>query len=278
MIVTDKTPGFKAFKAHCAYFGIPDDTIINVEELPKPPRVPREAKTATTDEINYADLGSIDITGGRYRNNLSWYKKANTFDGKTTYYYVDFYYTDPMWNGNSIGSDVDAVLRFLKKNAAFPTTETTVWGINVKNKKLLKVGKWVNVVDLAKDLMKKHQTEFEHNMYLLNQNDALGRLANVRRLVTDTTLLTKLSNKDTVAKFRALTRLAKDVQEVNTDTASICKLFGLKATAKGTLDIDVKEFEKILEEKYLGVFSMVDHYSAPAAKLARVINFIDEKS
>jgi hypothetical protein len=28
----------------------------------------------------------------------------------------------------------------------------------------------------------------------------------------------------------------------------------------------------------MGIFTMFDHYSAPAAKVARLINFIDEKS
>ena len=280
MIVTDKTPGFKAFKAHCAYLGIPDSTIINVEQLPKPPRVPREAKTATTDEINYIEFSSVDITPTRYHNSMTWWKKANTFDGKETYYYIDFYYADPVKpDGSDLGSKVDELLRFLKaKNVLTSDKVTHIWGINVKNKPLLKVGNWVNIYDLAKKEIKKHQETIEQNLYLLGQNDALSRMANVRKLVGETQLRSKLTNKDTVEKFSNLIKLAKEVQEVPTDAVSLGNMFGIKAKENIPLIVNLKELEKLLEEKYMGIFTMIDHYSSPTAKLARVINFIDEKS
>jgi len=280
MIVTDKTDGFKAFKAHCAYLGIPDTALTHIEDLPKPPRVPREAKTATTDEINYIEFSSVDITSTRYHSSMTWWKKANTFDGKETYYYIDFYYTDPVKpDGSDLGSKVDELLRFLKaKNVLTSDKVTHIWGINVKNKHLLKVGNWVNIYDLAKKEIKKHQETIEQNLFLLGQNDALSRMANVRKLIGETQLRSKLTNKDTVEKFNNLIKLNKEVQEVPTDTVSLGNMFGIKAKENVPLIINLKELEKLLEEKYMGIFTMVDQYSSPTAKLARVINFIDEKS
>ena len=279
MIVTDKTPGFKAFKAHCIFFGIPVSTTVNIEQLPKAPRIPREARTATTDEINYAELSNVDTESSRYRESVSWHKKANTFDGKETYYYINFYYSDPvMPDGTSLGSSINEILRFLACIKVFPNTVKIIWGINVKNRNLLKVGKWINIYDIAKTEIKKHQSEYEQNLYLLELRDALGRLAKVRRLINDENLLTKLDNKNTENKFRELLRLAIEVQNIGSDTIALANLFGIKAKSHTANSFDIKEFEKMLTDKYLDIFTMFDHYSCAGEKLARLINFIDEKS
>jgi hypothetical protein len=97
-------------------------------------------------------------------------------------------------------------------------------------------------------------------------------------MISDTNLLGKIENKDTVARFKSLIQLAKDVQEIPSDTTALCNVYGVKAKSHGAVAIDLKAFEESVEEKYMGIFTMFDHYSAPAAKVARLINFIDEKS
>ena len=282
MLVIDKSPGFKYFKTHCTYLGIPDTALVHIEDLPKPPRIPREAKTATTNEINYVVLEGFKSDARS--NNVWWGKKANTFNGKDTYYYIDFYYSDAVLPGKrgviggKLGSDVDVIIRFLKSKNIFAKDTTHVWGINVKNKHLLKVGTWVNIYDLAKKEATKYSDEWGHNLYLMNLGDSLSRLSNVRRMASDA-LLSKIANKETIATFKAFIDLTAKVHEINTsDTQSLTKLFKIEPKNNEKQSFNLKEFEKLLEEKYMGIFTMMEYHSVPAAKLARIVNFIDEKS
>jgi len=282
MLVIDLSPHFEVFKAHCATMGIPDSALVHIESLPKPPRVPREAKTATTDEINYINVSDIDADttqNRRYFNNCHWWKKPNTFNGAETYYYVDFYYNDQQWKGKTISDEMDAILRFLKTQKKLDGV-TTIWGINKKNEKLLKVGNWVNIVDLAEAEMKKDKVRevYEQNLYLLGLSDIVSRLSNVRRILADTTLLANLEDKTTIKRFKALVSVGNDINAVHSDTMSLTKTFGVKAKMHTSPDVDPRELEKLIKERYFNVFGFVDHYSTRGTDLARLINFIDSKS
>ena len=278
IIVVDKTPGFKAFKAHCKYLGVPDSTVVCIEDLPRPPRFPREPKTATTDEINFMDYSSVEVTSTSRCHNMYWDKKANTFDSKDTYYYIDFYYNDPVTPDDKKLENVGEMIRFLKSHKAIPETTKIIWGINKKNKYLLKVGTWINIYELAKKEIKKNQDKYEHNMYLLSLNDSLSRLSNVRRFIADGVLASNVTNKDTASKFKGLVKITKDIQEVPLDTPGICTLFDIKPKCHIPLPIDIKVFESEIERKYFGIFSMLDHYSSKIVQVAKLINFIDENS
>jgi hypothetical protein len=279
MLVTDFSPGFKTFKAHCECLGIPNDALVHIESLPKPPRVPREAKTATTDEINYVNTAEIDVDESRgYRTSTSWWRKPQTFTGAGTYYYVDFFYSDQQWKGKTITDQMDAVLRFVKQKKIVPETLDVIWGINKKNQKLLKVGKWVNIMDLAEKAMTKHGAEIEQNLYLLTLTDSVNRLSNIRRIIGNTTLLTNLKDKDTIKRMKGVIELSSCIGKVPTDTKALAYVFGIKTKMHTSPDVDPSEFEKWVKERYFNVLSFVDQYSTNGAQLARLINFIDEKS
>lgn len=278
MIVIDKSLGFKVFKAHCAYLGVPDTTIYNIEELPIPPRAPREKTTATTDEIHFVHTSWFEKVS--HRDYFSWGKQANTFDSNETYYYVDFYYSDPVTPENgSIGEAFNNMIRFLIDKEVISSKKVeTIWGINVKNKRLLKTGKWINVYELAKKEVEKHRKEIEQSLFVLSQAGAVARTSSFRGIFNNTDLKSKLKNKNTIKVFSDLITLATQVNNAENGMVPVAKLFGIVAKEHSPLISDVATVENLLANKYMGIFNMLNQYSYNTENLAKIINFIDEKS
>ena len=244
--------------------------------MPKPPRVPREARTATTDEINHADISSVDDRYG-----VSWSRRAAKFDATETYYYVDFYYTTPTWKTKDVGHTITSIIRFLKNHKSFPNGVTSVYGINKKNQHLLKVGTWINIVDLAKKLAAKKRSELEHNLYLfeLNESGELSGFGNVNRIISNSnSFMDHLKNRDTKNMFEGFVELRKVAGNTNSDYKTVCNLFGFLAKKHMPLPVDLEHFKKTLNVKYMGIFNMLDVYGTIGVNMANLINFIDEKS
>jgi hypothetical protein len=277
-LITDLSPNFSVLKKHQAYLGLPDSAMIEVESLPKPPRVARTARQASTNEISVASI--VDVTGDRY-SSVHWWKDAAKFESTGTYYYVDFYCTNPTWNGKEVGEgDVSHIVRYLKVNKEFPDKVLHIYGINKKNAPMKKVGKWINIVDLAKKLVTKNKDELEQILFTCGKSQEASALGNVRRIISggSSSFINALKNKDTITMFKEFIELGNASASVNLDIPPVCQFFGVKSVQHNPLPIDLNKFKSALRVKYLNIFDMLDPYTTPGAGMANIINFIDEKS
>jgi hypothetical protein len=273
ILVCDQSPNFKVFKAHCKYLGIPDTAIINIEELPKPPRVARATRTVATDEINYVDLEGVNS------HSVYWNRKAEKFEPTGTYYYVDFYYSTPTWKkDDDVSSKLPAAIRFVNQTKVIPSTNKILYGINKKNKHMLTVGTWINILDLAETEAKKVQADIEHDVYISELGDKINTIGNVRRVITTPSFINKLENKKTAEMFSNFIKLGVSVEKIHPDRRIILDLFKFKAAARKPLPVDLAVFKDTINNKYLGVFGLIDSYSPNLPSVAKIINFIDEKS
>ena len=272
ILICDQSPNFKVFKAHCEYLGIPDTAIVNIEELPKPPRVARGTRTIATDEINYSSFGD----GNQY---VHWSRKSEKFEPTGTYYYVDFYYSTPTWRKDSdISTKISPVLFLLNESKVIPSTHKIFYGINKKNKHMLTVGTWINIFDLAEIEAKKKQEEIEHTVYLSGLGDKISSIGNVRRVISTPSFIKTLENKKTIEMFSGFAKLGTEIQSASSSQTILLDLFKFKAKCHKTLPVDLVEFKELLNNKYMRVFDLIDSYSNSLTGVAKIINFIDEKS
>ena len=277
-LITDLSPNFSVLKKHQAYLGLPDSLMIEVESLPKPPRVPRTARQATTDEISVANISDVAVDR---HSSVYWSRDAAKFESSGTYYYVDFYYTNPTWNNKEMNDgQVSHIVRYLKINKEFPDKLIHIYGINKKNAPMKKVGKWINIVDIAKKLITKQKTELEQTLFVVEKSREASALGNVRRIISGgaSTFINALKNKDTIAMFNGFIELGNATNVVNPDIPVVCDFFGIKSVQHQPLPVDLHKFKTALSSKYLNIFDMLDPYTTPGAGMAKVINFIDEKS
>lgn len=278
-VITDASAGNKTFFAHKAYFGWDDSIIKNIESLPKPPPVPRAKKIVNTDEIYYADISRY-IDGNSSNPYVSWGKKAQTFETTNTYYYVDFMYSEPVWQTHDIGHVMNEVVKLFVNNKLNDGSKI-IYGINRKNVNLLKFGTWINVMDVVNKYVKTNVATFEDHLYIREYKTQLASLNNLHQKVTrGSAFIKSLVNEDTRKLFQsfvsAVATADKLINEQFND--NFYQFFNITAKKHKDVPIDIAEFKKLLKNKYMGIFDMVYEYSENITGLVKVVNFIDEKS
>lgn len=283
-ILIDHTAGAVATPAYQTYFGWNSSNVLEIESLPKPPPTPRAKRVLNTDEIYYTDISEfIKPTQSRssyYRPGVNWGRKSETVDSTGVYYYVDFYYTDPRWNNKNISEFMDKIVRiFVDKK--LNNGVTTIYGINVKNKRLLKVGKWINVAELVKKELRAEKHLHEDMLHRIKVKQDFDSVHDIySKLTRSPSVVTNIKNSDTRNTFQAFMKtyseLVKLVSEIDVNFYST---FGISAKKHTDLGIDVGDFKKLLKDKYMGVIGLLgnDYYGENAA-VYKIINFIDEKS
>ena len=284
-IIVDTSPKAEYFQTHKDYFGWDKAgvSIIEIESLPKPPPAARVRKSATTDEIYYMSIASA--TNSRHGGDelrAHWYKKAETIDSTKTYYYMDFLWHGPALNGVNICSElVNDVLKVFV-DAKLNEGEDVVYGINKKNKNLLKIGTWVNVATAVKNYVAKHKENFEHNMYIkTTYTSELSNLSDViREWARNSTFTNKLTNPDTRQMFTSFSEAYTKV--VNSKDyalgSNFYTTFGITPKRHADVSVDTVAVKKVVTGKYMGLFALADNYSDKGSTFAKLVNFIDENS
>ena len=282
LIIVDASTKAETFFKHAKYFGWDSSIITNVDTLPKAPIAPRQKKTVGTDEIIQANIGDFFNTsknlGGRALS-VYWYKKAASFDSSGTYYYVDFYYNDPVYGpDNKNISDVlsDAVSVITKDKTL---TENIIYGINVKNKSMRDIGNWINVMDLVKKNIDSNKAKYEQEMYKISQGVHFSKVSHIHsKLSASPSIISNLKNDDSRNMFKTFIKTYTGVHSNPTVNSKLLDMFKVNAVKHEDLDIDPIEFTKTIETKYFNLFQLIDPYQNNPKIISNLINFIDEKS
>jgi hypothetical protein len=256
-------------KKYAEYLGLPNSCVYNVETLPKPPTVPRPEKTTTSVQEIY----KTDVSQSGYSY---WGKSSiDTVDPTKTYYYVDFFYSEPSWQGKTIDDDtlVNAVSILLESKKL--ASNVILYGINKKNSYVLKVGTWINVMDMAKTHVEKHAEKYSHLLYKVQQKSTITLYSRIKDMVSDN-LVTGIKNKETKKMFVDFITHYQEISRLSTNTA-LLQLFGVKAK-KPNDGFDFEQFHKMIVSKYFDMFSCFERYTVKNAVVCNIINFIDEKS
>jgi hypothetical protein len=286
-VFIDTSSGTKNIHSVTNYFGWSKSQVINIESLPKPPLTPREKKTAASNEVHtYAIDQMVNYIGLKRKNyrysipNIAWRRTSGTFNGAETYYYVDFLYNDPVWNEKPIGEQLTEIVYMFVK-ADLHGAADQIYGINKKNQHLLKVGNWVNVVDLVKaKVIDANKSEHENYVYMVNEYE---------KFKTCSYLHNKLNcNKDIICgvKSNATKKILNDFVEtynflsdnVNASYSDVLRLFNVSAMCHIALDCDFDKFKETMSKKYMDILELGTGYGETASIYYNIINYIDEKS
>ena len=286
-IINDLSDKFSTLKAHQKYFGWEDSIMKNIESLPKPPPTPRAARTAQADEINYASLNdfissvSNPTKYNSYGPAVHWSKKSQNIVGTGTYYYIDFYYTNPSWNGKEIEDNFQPIVKYFVEKKLNNGADV-IYGINAKNKHITKVGTWVNIMDLVKADYEKNRVDHEDYLYwTANLEEVIAFLRPVHnRLTQNPSIIKHISNEKTRQILMDFVKYHTTGSNlISTNNRNILSLFGFKAKKHKDFGFDFVEFKKVLKEKYMGLFDLCQNsYISDCSIITRIINFIDEKS
>jgi hypothetical protein len=284
-IITDASPKAKNFQLHRDYFGWDKDgvTIIEIESLPKPPPAARVKKTATTDEIFYTTVSnSVTKYGKNNQYSVGWNRKGETIDSTKTYYYMDFLWQTPAYKNENISQTMMNDIIKVYAEAKLNKGEDTFYGINAKNKNLLKIGTWVNIAELVAKYVAKHKDTFEQRNYLWNtyRNEILECSRISRVLDRGHYFLSSLANPDTKALLTNFQTNYKKFEAASDYELGTEFYTGFDITAKRHVadPVDLKELEKILTKKYMKLFDIADDYNNDGKSLANIVNFIDANS
>lgn len=281
-VIVDLSNKNETFLKHKEYFGWADDMVTNIESLPKPPVTPRQKKTAGTDEIQVANISHfIKPPTGTTHPYVRFESKPATFDSNSTYYYVDFYYFNPTWNNKNISDYMGTVVDIFV-NKKLNNSADTIYGINVKNKGLLKVGKWINVVDVVKKYIDANAKEYEQYLYTVGQKTEYLVTQKIQKALTRfPTIITNIENKETTKMFQDFLKANIKVSNADSTKCGFLSILNIKPKNHDTTAFDPKEFANALEKKYLGLFNLdIDYYSNSHATeaISKIINFIDKHS
>lgn len=282
ILIRDTSAGFATVKAHQKYFGLDDSCFINIESLPKPTRAARVKPVVTAtaaDSIYYINVS--DAAGGR-RCLSYWRKQSSNFEAAGTYYYTDFLWSDASHEGKQISMNATQVLLSEGVRQKLIGEGVTVWGINKKNKRLLKTGTWINAIDLVKKHVVKNKKSLEQYLYATNVGQTLGEFSTIRnRLAQYPKFTESISNPKTRKLFENFMQLFT-LCSTDSDKNLIADFCGIKAVKHTDLPIDSATIRKLLNDTYLGVFDIVDFYSLRDShgwkKLTDIINFIDKNT
>lgn len=285
----DTSAGNKNILALKAHFGWTNAQVINVESLPKPPPTPREKRSASTDEVFVGNLDGIieyhkpsNKTSSRYSApTLAWSRLASVFNGAETYYYVDFIYNDPIWtNGVSLKETLNEIVQLFVKNN-LNGSATKIYGINKKNQHLLKVGNWVNIIDLVKTkVIEANKAEYENYLYMLNQYDKFSDFYNLNSLLASSGIISGIKSESTRKLFNDFIQSYSSVSKVfHSERSNMLKLYNVNAVCHKPLSCDIAQFDSILKNKYMNLFNIGSgSYHQHASIYSNIINFIDAKS
>lgn len=272
-IISDQSSNTENFFKHMKYFGWETGQVINIDALPRPPATPRSKKT-----VNSNDVFTITLSDVKDRGDLFWSHKPCTVNGSGTYYYVDFLYNSPMWNGKPVEDNMSSIVNyFISKK--LDSNVTQIFGINAKNKHLIRVGNWINIVDLVKQHIEKNSKDAEDLLYKHSMIQAFMSEASLYNILLRNKHLFNMIDADstknmlqdfvnTYAKIYATNNSVGDVK--------MYTFMGFKSKQHTSLGFDIIKFSDILEKKYMGIFGMMrDVYSFDAKKMSTLINFID---
>ena len=284
-VFIDTSVGAANIKNIADYFGWSKSQVINIESLPKPPPTPREKKTASSNEVHSYMLDHmiqyIKAKDARYSvPSINWRRTSGTFNGNDTYHYVDFLYNDPIWNNKSINETLAEIVHmFVKANLHDATN--TIYGINKKNQHLLKVGNWVNIVDLVKTkVIDANKSKHENYVYMVDQYEKYSNC---------NFLYSKLnSNKEIIRNIKsdATKKMFNDFVEtynflnknVNSAYSEVLKLFNVSGVCHITLPCNLDKFKETVSKKYMNVLELGTGYGESSLIYSNIINYVDEKS
>lgn len=280
-VITDLSPGAATFFAHKKHFGWADSIVMEIEALPKPPVVPRAKRTASTDEIWYAEIpATISATSYNNSAHYRWSRRAETIDSTKTYYYVDYFYNEAMWGDKKIKHQLDNILR---EFVSYKLNEgqTVVYGINKKNQNLLKVGKWVNIVAEVKKVVIKNKEKYEEAYHLENYYTQIHEHSSLYKIFFNYKgLISNFENKETKELFQSFMAVYNKAGKAES-LEDFYSLFGITAKKHTDDPIDLDALKNVLNKKYMGIFDAFEEYCYDNTKvrtLANIINFIDKNS
>ena len=278
-IILDASNGHEILNKHKAYFGWDDSIITEIESLPKPPVASRTRAATSTDEIFVADIGNYYKT--EYSNRqleVKFLKKAADFDDKGTYYYVDFLYNDVINpKDNKPSNDLmNELVRFLVNENAI--NHTAIYGINKKNAELLETGKWINLFDVASNIISANTSKYEQELHDHAQFAKFYECSSVyNRLNNHPSIVNNIKNDDTRDMFSKFVSTRNTLSRKKFDSINLIHRLGVVAKnhAKNSFDLDA--FKAILQNKYLDIFASVQPYADCDTLIYTFINMIDEK-
>ena len=158
-------------------------------------------------------------------------------------------------------------------------SETMIYGINVKNKNLLKIGKWINIFDIVKKVVHADKAKYEQDLYRIQSRAKFETVNGIyNKLTRHPQIVSNITNADTRKKFQTFVKSYSELLKDSFNNVKFLEIFDIKANKHVELDIDPIEFKKMLTEKYFGVLDIGDHYSIVASPVYKIINFIDENS
>lgn len=270
------------------YFGWSNDQIINVESLPKPPATPREKRIAVTNEVAAYDLSNliqyynpkVIATTNRNCPRVSWHRSGASFNSAETYYYVDFLYNDAVWKNKNVNEHIDDVVQLFVKNK-LNGSSNKIYCINKKNQNLLKVGNWINVIDLVKTkIIDANKTEYENYMYMVSEYDKYVDFANIINILSyQKDIVRNIKSVDTQQLFNNFIETYNILKKnYNDNHARLLRFFNVDNKCHSPLKCDVLKFKEILYNKYMNIFSINGSSYSGGSVYSSIINFVDEKS
>lgn len=285
-VFIDTSSGAKNIHALINHFGWSKSQVINIESLPKPPPTPREKKVVATNEIHVHSLEQMrnyvnSVKNVRYSvPNVDWRRTSGTFNGADTYYYVDFLYNDPIWNGNSIGEQLTEIVRmFVKANLHGAADQ--IYGINKKNQHLLKVGNWVNVIDLVKSkVIDTNKSQHENYVYMVNEFEKFKTCSYLHnKLHVNKDIIRGIKSNDTKKFFSDFVETYNFLSNnANSACSDVMRLFNVSPVCHIALNCDLNKFKEIMSKKYMNILELGTGYGETASIYYNIINYIDETS
>jgi hypothetical protein len=284
LAIIDNTAGKKVYSTLVNYFGwdkTPYATLIDIDAMPRVVAARKAITTARTDEVHIANISRASKTN---RVNVSWSRTAHDFDLNNTYYYFNFHYNTPSIVNNGgepqdISIHVDELVDILIHNNV--NLGTHIYGINVKNKHMLSVGKWINIVDAAKSVVANDIATYEHKLYLNGEMENYQVLQNLHaKLSSHPSIIQNIKNENTRDMLMTFVRTYTNLHKVyNTSpTASFLHFLGVKKKQHAAMPMNLEEFKTVINDKYFNILDAIPAYSNQIATLYNIINFIDEKS
>lgn len=267
-LVSDTSGKFKAFNKIMKHLGLPAADCLCIEDLPKPPKKAREASAGKIDEIRYYT-----------RENGYFCTASNTeIDSKETQYYVDSLYYDTYWKSNKI----EDVLAYAVMNEMFDTNKIPkgkkVYSVNRKNARVLKVGKWINVFDLAEKNVRTDEGVYAHALYLNSLHSTTSnRMDSVRVKIKNCIAVDFIDSLETKDLFKSVLK-AGSIPTGNRQHADVARFFSISEKKMPSFKNELAEAVQKVNTKYMNLFAILDTYYADKQTVANIINFIDKNS
>lgn len=292
-LIEDDSANFVDLFAQIDYLGIDRSKVLNIEALPKPPRppkAPRDPKAKIKDGLYYINIEHLSED----RPYVSIQSKMFEIDPATTYYYVPMRFMTPTFTVDKQEIELNndhlaCLLQYAITKKLIPASTKEVITLNVKTRSVMKVGKWINIVEDAYKAFKKNEVDkIEQKLFEASiRGNIVANCGNFHRMFSayhdpnGSTFFNELEFDETKEFFKQLRQILKN-DERRTLTVvedTLAKLFSLSAKEHKAPEFTAASVKKILTEKYMGVFSFAECYAGEnAKKLARLINFIDRQA